>query len=342
MNACFPSPNVLAALLLTLPIVSAADEQAPAVPVQTGTAPFLFATVPGWGTPPPNIPLGPTHGGLAVDRMGNVYVATDGRQGILIFDRSGNFQRAIAPEFSGTHSLLIRQENGVEYLYGVHLRRTRIFKMTLTGKPIFILGAPKEAGIYGVGGEGYKPTAIAVGPDQSLFVADGYGSNYIHKYNAQGKYVGSFGGSGKENGKFMNCIGLAIDTRARDKDPSLLVCDRDNRRIQRFDLDGQFIEVVLKDLAKPTSLSIYGQYLAVAENEARVTVLNGNNEPVAFLGDNSDRKEWGDFKLTPDKWKEGVFVSPHSLAWDQKTGSLYVQDWSTYGRLTKLDPVASK
>ncbi|MEA3207871.1 MAG: hypothetical protein QOE70_928 [Chthoniobacter sp.] len=310
----------------------------PAVrPVQTGAAPFLFRTVPGWGAVPSELSIGPTHGGIAVDRAGNVYVASDNKAGIFVFAREGRLLRTMAPEFAGTHALLIHNENGTEYLYGVHLRRTRAFKMTLDGTPVMILPFPRKAGVYGPRGEGYLPSAIAVALDQSIFVADGYGSNLIHKYSPQGEYLRSFGGKGREEGKFLACIGLAIDSRG--KKPLLLACDRDNRRLQYFDLDGNFVRVAVENLGRPSSLSFFGQCLAIAENEGRVTLLGKDNAVAASLGENPDQKEWGDFKLPRASWREGIFVAPHSLCWDPVTGSLYVQEWSMEGRVTKLEPV---
>jgi DNA-binding beta-propeller fold protein YncE len=342
MNTGILSQTVVASLLMAISssVCVADPSSAPPAPtpVQTGTAPFLFRTVPGWGAIPSNLTLGPTHGGIAVDRTGNVYVSTDNAAGIFVFARDGHFVKTIAPTFAGTHALLIRNENGTEYLYGIHLRRARAFKMALDGTPVLILPFPKASGLYGPNGEGYKPGAIAVAPDQSIFVADGYGSNFIHKYNPQGQYLGSFGGSGHEEGKFSDCHGLAIDSRGSG-DPLLLVCDCDNRRLQEFDLSGKFVRVLVNDLGRPANVSFSGQNMAVAELEGRVTILDQNNAPVAYLGANPDQKQWADFRLPQSSWKEGVFVAPHGLCWEGGTGNLYVQDWSIPGRLTKLEPV---
>ncbi len=152
-----------------------------------------------------------TRAGIAVDKAGNVYVGTNHEVGIVVFSPDGKLLRTMAPAFAGTHSLLVREEGGVEFLYGVHLRRTRAFKMTLDGHPIMILPFSKASGAYGPTNEGYKPSAVA--PDGSIFVGDTYGTSLIHKYNAAGAYLLSFGGRGEEEGKFLNCQGLTIDTR---------------------------------------------------------------------------------------------------------------------------------
>jgi len=343
MNTWRFSPTWVASFLIATSSFSVAQERAAlsekptvAAPAHSGGRSLVFQPVRGWGALPKDLSLGPTHGGIVVDKKGNVYASTNGPLGIFVFARDGRFLRTMAPEFAGTHSLTIAEENGTEYLYGVHLRHTRAFKMTLDGKPVLLLPFPKEAGIYGPKGEGYKPTAIAVAPDGSIFVADGYGTNFIHKFDRSGKYLGSFGGKGQEDGKFLNCHGLAIDTRYQE--PLLMVCDYDNRRLQHFTLDGNFVAVLAVDFGRPASVSIFQQYVAVAELEGRVTILNQYHKPVAYVGDNPDKTEWGNFKMAPTQWREGVFVAPHGITWD-KTGSLYVQEWSMTGRITKLEPV---
>jgi DNA-binding beta-propeller fold protein YncE len=210
-------------------------------------------------------------------------------RGIDVFAADGRFLRSVATRFAGTSALTIRWENAAEFLYGVQLRRSRAFKMSLQGNPVLILPFPSKAGVYDEGGYNYKPTAIAVAPDGSIFVADGYGKSFIHKYDARGVYLKSFGGRGREEGKLLDPHGLTIDERSGK--PLLLVCDRNNRRLQHFDLQGNFVAVIAKDLRRPSAAAIYGEFVAVAELEGRVTLLDGDNREVAYLGENSEQLE---------------------------------------------------
>jgi DNA-binding beta-propeller fold protein YncE len=303
--------------------------------VSVGAAPHLYETVPGWGAVPSPAHFGPTHGGVAVDKSGQVYVSTNSTRSIYVFRSDGVFLRSMAPQFAGSSSIAIREENGVEYLYGVHLRQTRAFKMALNGSTTLVLPTPVLPEVYGSRGEGYTPAGIAVAPDGSIFVSDSYGSCLIHKYSGAGVWLKSFGGKGGANGKFNVCQGMAVDARAGQ--PRLLVCDRDNRRLQRFDLEGNFVDILGPELGRPTALAISGQFLAVAELEGRVTLLDGSNAAVAHLGDNPNQDQWGNPTVPPAAWRAGMFTAPHGIAWG-KDGSLYVQDWSTTGRLTKLTP----
>jgi DNA-binding beta-propeller fold protein YncE len=301
--------------------------------VRTGLAPLEFETAPGWGTLAENAPIGPTHGGVAVDQSGNVYVTTDSPDGIRVYNADGKLLKNIAKEFSGSHSLMVRAENGEEFLYGAHLRAARVFKMKLDGTPVLTFGFPAEANIYGPKGEGYKPTSVTVGPDGAIFVADGYGKSVIHKFDATGKYIKTFGSKGKTDGKFETCHGITLDTRFEK--PLLLVCDRANRRLQHFDLEGNFVAVVKTGLRLPCAASIQGDLVAIAELEGRVVILDKTGKEVSILGDNPVVGQRANYRVAPDAWRSGIFTAPHGLSWDLK-GNLIVQDWNNTGRLTML------
>ena len=113
------------------------------------------------------------------------------------------------------------------------------------------------------------------------------------------------------------------------------MADRENRRLVHLDLEGNWIGVHATNLRRPCALSFHGDYCAVAELEARVTILDKNGAPVAFLGDNPNRKQWAKFPVPVKAWLEGVFTAPHGLSYDAE-GNLYVQDWNATGRVTKL------
>lgn len=312
-----------------------ADDAHHSAPVKTGAGGAVYETVPNWGSIPEKLTIGPTHGSAVVDKQGLIYVSTDGPNGIYVFKADGTLVHTMAPEFSGVHGMTIREENGQEFIYAAHLRGAQIVKLTLEGAPVLQIPYPKEAGLYPEG-KGYKPTAVAVGPDGAIFAADGYGLSVIHKFDAAGKYLKTFGKKGKADGEFQACHGIALDTRSGK--PLLLVCDRENRRLQHFDLDGNFLAVVTTGLRRPCAVSIYGENVAVAELESRVAILDKTNKVIATLGDNPDKAQWAKFDVPVAAWKEGIFTAPHGLTYDHQ-GNLYVQDWNKTGRLTKLTKV---
>ena len=182
--------------------------------------------------------------------------------------------------------------------------------------------------------QGWKrATAIAVAPDGRIFVADGYGSSKIYVYKQDGTFVKSFGVKGSEDGQFKTSHGLAIDSRGEK--PVLLVCDRENKRLQAVSLEDYSIKVVATDLHRPCALSLWGDYVAVAELQGRVVILDKDFNVVSKIGDNPDNKQWAKFKAAPESWQGGIFTAPHGVSFDGK-GNLYVMDWNKWGRVTKL------
>lgn len=298
--------------------------------VAVGNGQWSFETAPGWGRLPDGGKLGPTHGSVLSGSDGRIYFSTDASLSVIVYEPDGTLVKTIAPECAGFHAMALRSEGGQDVIYGAQLPKGRVCKIDTAGK--ILLEIP-HAGTGEVPGGWKGLTAVTVAPDGAIFAATGYGAQMIHKFDPTGKLLLSFGGKGTGDGQFNTCHGLAIDTRIGV--PRLLVADRGNRRLVHTDLDGKFIGVHASGLRLPCMVDFKGDFCAVAELEARVTILNKEGTPVAFLGDNPDKSQWANFGVTPDKIKDGIFTAPHGLCFD-KTGNLYVQDWNATGRVTKL------
>jgi DNA-binding beta-propeller fold protein YncE len=293
-----------------------------------------YSLVPGFfEKDPDNQSLGPCHGGAVIDKAGNIYVSTDTQRGIVVFSSAGKFLRAVGP--TRIHAMELRQENGAEYIYAARPADHEVVKLSLDGKQLWAIEYPKEAGIYKDAG-GFSPCALTVGPDGSIFVADGYGANYVLKFDKDRKFVKAFGGPGEEEGKFKTCHGIALDTRQAQ--PLLFVCNRNNNRVEYWDLDGHFVKVIQKDLRMPAAVHIRGDYALIPELQGRVTILDKQGNIAAQLGDNPNADQRANFKLPPTDWKDGICNSPHGGSID-KDGNLIVTEWSQFGHLHKFAPV---
>ncbi len=282
---------------------------------------------------PDHLPLGPCHGGVVVDKTGDIYVTTDTTRGIVVFSRAGKFLRAVGP--THVHGLELREENGTEYLYCARASDHEVVKLKLDGGQVWAIHFPEEAGIYKEA-KGFNPCAVTVAPDGSVFVADGYGSNYVLKFDKDRKFVKAFGGPGEAEGKFKTCHGIALDTRTGKS--LLLVCNRNNNRVEHWDLDGNFVKVIQKDLRMPAAAHIRGDFAVVPELQGRVTVLDKDGSIVAQVGDNPNEKQRANFGLPQDQWKDGICNSPHGASIDTD-GNLIVSEWSQFGHLHKFTRV---
>src|SRR5438874_490897 len=123
-------------------------------------APDFFEQNPG------HQPLGPCHGGVVIDKAGNIYVSTDTERGIVVFSSAGKFLRAIGP--TRIHGLEVREENGMEYLYCARHADHEVVKLKLDGERVWVIRFPQEAGIY-KDENGFKPCAVTVAPDGAIF-----------------------------------------------------------------------------------------------------------------------------------------------------------------------------
>jgi len=309
-------------ILLLLIAIAAPSSQA--AEVKYSIAPGFFEEKPGGQS------LGPCHGGVVIDKAGNFYVTTDTERGIVVFSSEGKFLRSAGP--TRVHGLELREENGEEYIYGARPNDHEVIKLKLNGDKEWSIEYPKEANIY-KDANGFKPCAVTVVPDGSIFIADGYGANYVLKFDKARKFVKAFGGPGAEEGKFNTCHGIAFDPRQGK--PLLLVCNRNNNRVEYWDLDGAFVRIIQKDLRMPAAVHIRGEYAVFPELQGRVTLLDKEGKIVAQLGDNPNEKQRANFELPTDQWKDGICNSPHGASID-KSGNIIVSEWSKFGHMHKF------
>jgi len=302
----------------------------------TGNGAWRYGVARGWGNLPAGTSFGGTHGGIAQDSAGDIYVSTQSATGVLIFTPQGTLLRTIATQFPEVHSMVYSQENGQEYLYttvqkGTPQENWLFVKMKTDGTVVHKIGAPPEAGFKAP--NEWRLTAAVPAPDGGMFIANGYGDSRLFRFDKRGQYKASYSGKGDTDG-LLNCShGLAVDTRYDQ--PLLLVCDRENRRLCHFDFDGKFVRTIAQHLRRPCQVSFFGDFAIVSELEGRVTILDRDNVPVAFLGDNPDKEQWAKYDLEPSAIGDACFSAAHGCFIDNG-GNIYVSDWNKTGRITKL------
>jgi len=335
------------------------------VPTFVGTGEHRYLWNPDWLVLPKGRQwLGSTHGCIVTDRLDRVFLSAETGHTVLCYQPDGQLEYAFGAGWGGgVHGLsmvVTRRENAPpgkgqliasgqwpnddprwehhrETLWVVHTGRGEAIETNLRGQTLRTVSWPEASGKY-EGKKQYKPTSVALGPKGTIFVADGYGQSWIHRFTYSGKYLDSFGGRGDAPENLNTPHGLWMDWN--QSPPTLLVADRENHRLVRYDLEGKFIESTDGSsgiLRRPCHVQFQGKLGVVSDLAGRVTLIDDKLLVLAQLGDNPNTKQHAQYHVAPQDWREGAFCAPHCARLDSQ-GRLYVMDWNVAGRLTRLEP----
>lgn len=300
-----------------------------------GHGKFRYRVHKAWGNlDPEKTPVNNCHE-MVMDRKGRLLMVTDEtKNNIIIYDQSGKLLGTWGDEFPGGHGLTLFDEGGDEVLL-ISDHTGRVVKSTLDGKIIMQLPDPRETGIYEKDMK-YKPTETAVAPNGDIYIADGYGSQYIMQFSAKGEFIRRFGGPGDGDDNFSTAHGVCIDDR--DKNNITLLCtSRAHNAFKRFTLDGKYLSTIFLPgafvcRAVIDDENIYAgvcwsrlRYLNQTPNSGFVTILDGDDQVVSNPGGTKPVYEKGQLQLMiQDK---PIFQHCHDVCVDGDK-NLYVCQWN--------------
>ena len=145
------------------------------------------------------------------------------------------------------HGLTVDEENNV---WVTDVALNQVFKFDHSGVLLLKLGVAKIPGNDPL--HFNLPTDVAIANDGSFYVSDGYRNSRIVKFSKEGKYLFEWGKKGTGPGDFNVPHGIALDSHG-----NVFVADRENNRIQEFDMNGKFLKEWKNNQAKVLySLSI--------------------------------------------------------------------------------------
>ncbi|HTG44203.1 MAG TPA: hypothetical protein VK633_06695 [Verrucomicrobiae bacterium] len=355
----FLATAAAASAALSIPRVLTAQKSEKQLVIGTGE--HRYEVQHDWPQLPEKYSWQTTHN-VAVDGDGLIYIIHEGRENlkdhpsIFVFDEKGKFIRAFGNQFQGGgHGLEVVTEGKEQFLYVTGYQQLKNFaKLTLKGEPIWEKRAPMDSQLYPEGEDtqpakrwgrdAFMPTNYAFLPDGGFFLADGYGSYRIHRYDKKGNWKSMFGKPGTGDGEFNTPHGVYYDDRP-GRTPSVLVADRANKRLQWFTLEGKHLQT-LDGFILPANVDAHKDILLVPDLSARVTLLNGKNEVITHLGEDPAWREQvvkdGNKMRREEKgesWVSGKFLHPHDACFDA-SGNIYVAEWVQTGRITKLRKVS--
>jgi DNA-binding beta-propeller fold protein YncE len=263
---------------------------------------------------PFSFPAGTTLAGaaaaVAFDSKGHLFVLTRGNPSLFEFDNSGKFIQSFGDGlFTRTQGLRIDKDGNI---WATDVGAHTVVKLDPQGKVLMTLGTKGQRGDWNDSTQFfYEPNDVAIAGNGDIFIAQGHtpgasGNPRVLKFDKNGKFIKSWGGKGKEPGKFDVAHGLALDAKGQ-----LWVTDRENQRIQVFDTDGKFIKE-LKYAGLPCSLDIGSQSIYMVNGFAgQLVKMDLNGKVLAATG-------------KPGKGV-GEFGEAHVIAVSPK-GDIYVAD----------------
>ncbi len=180
---------------------------------------------------PPGITFGESTG-VAIDKRGHIYVFNRGTDPLMEFTEQGDYVQTLAKGIvASAHGLRIDRHGNI---WITDVANHTVLRLDKEGHVTMVLGrkgtADETEDLFN------QPTDVAFGPDDEIFISDGYGNSRIVKLDKYGHFMKAWGKRGDGPGEFFTPHSLVVGP-----DNLLYVADRDNLRLQIFDLEGNYI-----------------------------------------------------------------------------------------------------
>jgi hypothetical protein len=189
---------------------------------------------------------------VAVDGGGLIYELQRGDKAdpVLVLDRAGKVLRSWGKgNYKIPHSIRIDPAGNV---WTVDAASSIVIKYSALGEKLMTVTVGEQP----ENGSSFNGTTdVAFGPNGRIFITDGYGNARVLEYTPDGKRVKQWGKSGTGPGEFRLPHAIQIDEKG-----TVYVADRENGRVEKFDLDGNFLGEI-PHLGRVYSLKLVGEVL---------------------------------------------------------------------------------
>ena len=329
------SSAVLASTLL--PSIWVKKSSAKTTAVTIGHNTHRYRVVEGWGVlDAGKNPVNDCHE-MVEDAKGRLILLTnETRNNVLIYDKSGKLLETWGTSYPGGHGLTLSNEGGEQFLFITDTDRNQVIKTDLKGQEILKLDYPRENKSYHHPGD-FKPTETTVNPvNGDIYVADGYGLNFITQYNSKGEYIRHFGGKGTANEQFDCCHGVLYDHRD-PKNPTLLITDRSHTSLKRFTLDGKYLATIpvpgsfiCRPVIKGKNLyaAVYRSTSQDYPNSGYITIFDEKDRVISTPGGTEPRYVKNVLQEQQKDRTFTTFMHPHDVCVDSDE-SIYVPQWAS-------------
>ena len=170
---------------------------------------------------------------VTTDKQGNIYVLHRPKDGdpVVVLDPQGKVLRSWGKGmFTIPHGIRIDPDGNV---WTVDAHTSMLYKFTPNGRKLLAISI---GDVPDSTAEFCGATDVAFAPTGRMFVADGYCNARVIEYDSAGRQLRQWGHRGTGPGEFNVVHSIAISPQG-----TLYVADRENGRVQWFDLDGHFL-----------------------------------------------------------------------------------------------------
>lgn len=263
-------------------------------PKQMETAPALgYHPIETGLSLPEGIKMGASSG-VAFDAQGHMWVLNRGEHPLMEFDGNGKMLRAMGEGmFNRGHGLRIAPDGNI---WTTDVQGHTVMKWSTKGEVVLTLGTRGQSGNWDEAAGTrllFEPADLAFAPNGDVFVVQGHGrgDGRVLRFTNAGKFITSWGGKGSEPGKFDQPHSILVTPQNQ-----LLVGDRENRRVQVFDLDGKYItEWKFKGLPCGLLVGPDKQIYLATGFSGQILRLNADGKAVAMMGQPGPGPALGDF-----------------------------------------------
>jgi sugar lactone lactonase YvrE len=322
----FLKRSALAAGAATMPAfacLTASSSFSPMHKHTIGHGEFTYQADPEWGSlDSRKYPVQHCHE-MVVDGRGRLLCSTvSGKQNVLAYSKDGKLLDRWQLNLPEPHGLTRVGDGQDQTLLITDVTDSRVLQLDLNGRIIRELPKP-DAEL--LGDKPYKPTETTTASNGDIYVADGYGSNQIFRYDSRGRLQAHFGGPDH----FDCCHGIVVDDRTPT--PTLLITSRAANNVQRWSMSGEHIktyELPGLSICRPVILGEETYFAVIVTKswwmyDGMVAVLNKDMEVVSLPGGSAPPTEQDFREVTYDN---RTFLNPHDVCADED-GNLYVPQW---------------
>ena len=172
--------------------------------------------------------------GLAIDDADRLFVSDPGLRHVLVFNAAHVAEDVVTEGLVDPGALALDRENRLLYVSDIELDQVLVYDADSL-KLLRKIGTTGHHHELTTPGDFARPTGLAIDPDGNLYVCDTL-NNRVEIFDADGKFISTFGKAGDGPGYFSRPKGIAIDN-----DNHIWVADGVQDRVQVYNQEAQLL-----------------------------------------------------------------------------------------------------